>query len=413
MTFINCVIWSLMILSTTFVSCKVDVTLITPYIKFGCSVSRLPIGFIDILGDTLRFNVITSRPVKPDYTDIPYHVQKVLKSPYKKAGQVAILYDVLWDLVNEPTKFVPAESKIKIAYSMFEATAIPRKWVQILNTQFDAVVVPDKSLIDIYVRGGVKIPVFELPGALYLDGFLRQPVKTKRNKIFTFGTSAGYFPWKNTEVLIKAFHKEFGTNKNVRLIVHSRGGTDYVRNSIKKLLKEAKANNIILIEQRLAQSDFIKLLSSFDCYAFLSKGEGFSNTPRELLAMGIPCILSNNTAHRTICNTGFVRAVDSKIKEPANYPHFGGYCCGSFFNCTVKDVREALRDVYNNYPTYLAKAHKGREWVKKYDYPNLKFKHLNIVKPVKVILGNRNVIKNDYLMTTSPKLYRKYLSIIS
>ena len=56
---------------------------------------------------------------------------------------------------------------------------------------------------------------------------------------------------------------------------------------------------------------------------------------------------------------------------------------GFNFNCRIKDVQIALKEVYSNYQTYLAKAHQGREWVKQYCGINLKPKYLNLFKPKK------------------------------
>ena len=60
---------------------------------------------------------------------------------------------------------------------------------------------------------------------------------------------------------------------------------------------------------------YIEFISTFDCYVNLSKGEGFSIPPRESLALGIPCIISDNTAHKTICDSGLVLPVTSKILQ--------------------------------------------------------------------------------------------------
>ena len=69
--------------------------------------------------------------------------------------------------------------------------------------------------------------------------------------------------------------------------------------------------------------------------------------------------------------------------------------------------------MYNNYSQYLLKARKARKWVKQYRWQNLKQQYLNLVKPREVILGNQNIITNEYLMTNSKKLYYKYKGLYS
>ena len=47
---------------------------------------------------------------------------------------------------------------------------------------------------------------------------------------------------------------------------------------------------------------------------------------------------------------GLGRAVPSTILEPATYGGlFGAQTVGFYSNCEIHDVREALRDVYENY----------------------------------------------------------------
>jgi len=153
-------------------------------------------------------------------------------------------------------------------------------------------------------------------------------------------------------------------------------------------------------------------MRSFDCYVSLSTGEGFAIGPRESLALGIPVIITNNTAHKTICQEGFVKSVPSNIIIPGTYYDFENDQKGYGFDCSIDDAARALKEIYDNYDFYLNKAQKGREWVKQYLKENMTKKYLNLIKPTKILLGNKNIITDDYLMTNSISLYQKYLKII-
>jgi len=175
-------------------------------------------------------------------------------------------------------------------------------------------------------------------------------------------------------------------------------------------------------------------------------GEGFSITPREALACGKPCILTNNTAQISICNTGAVRVVPSKILVPAFYDchydnHYPTVCAlnlcknvlefnnqellnnlieeeldltwrsgnvGYQFDCETDDARAAMRDVYEHYHDYFLKAKEGREWAKGYLHKNLSAKYGSLVKPKSIVLGKENIIGDKFLMTNSKALYEKY-----
>jgi glycosyltransferase involved in cell wall biosynthesis len=377
------------------------------HVIFSDGIGRIPISLIDMLKDDLKINFISTWNKSINLKDVPLTVQKILLEHRNTIpGTVALFCDPLWYKYIQPIQFLP-NSKIKIAYSMFETNKIPNQWVEILNKQFDAVVVPDPFLIEVYKNSGVAIPIFMIPCGLYLEEFLKRPLKERKNKKFVFGMTGGFGPGKNHEKVISAFAAEFGNKKNVSLLIHGRWGNYYAY--LKKMIQQLKLKNIKLINKVFTQEELVNFIASLDCYVLVSKGEGFSITPREALALGIPCILSNHTAHKTICSTGLVRPVSCSIVESADYSAIlGSTDCGNKLNCKQEDAQKALREVYNNYALYLEKAKQGREWVKQYEYKNLRKRYLNLIKPKNIIFGDRNEITDDYFMTNSPLLHNKY-----
>ncbi len=385
-----------------------DLTLIGP-LHFADGLGRSTIILMDMLKRDLRINFICSRE-KIRLTDVVSSIRPIIMNPDTSPGKVSLLVDALWYTWHPAYLYVPT-SDIKIAYSMLESTEIPQQWVTILNNQFDAVVVPDKFLVQVYKQSDVKIPIFLLPCGLYLEEFLNHPQKKQKNTPFVFGMSATLTPRKNYLTLVKAFAQEFGNNPLVQLKLHARSTDKKSLASFKQIIKHLHLNNVELTVKSSTQQEYLEFMKSLDCYILLSKGEGFSITPREALALGIPCILSKNTAHTTICNTGLVRAVPSLIMEPAYYSEFKKHI-GYYFNCKINDVREAMRDVYSNYEHYLSKAVVAREWVQQYTLKNLRPFYLNLIKPKKVTLGHYNSINEHGLITNSKELYRKYINLV-
>jgi glycosyltransferase involved in cell wall biosynthesis len=156
--------------------------------------------------------------------------------------------------------------------------------------------------------------------------------------------------------------------------------------------------------------DYATNFSNIDCYVSLSKGEGFAIQPREAMALGIPVIVTNNTAQSTLCKSGLVRSVDANIPEPADF--FDGESAGDFFNCRLDDAKEALLDVYNNYDKYLKSAEAARKWAEQYSSTSLRALYLSLIKPKTVVFGENNVVTPDYLETNSKELYEKYQRLI-
>ena len=380
-------------------------------LNFADGLARLTIGLLDKFHDKLKMNFV---PVNSYYTilqDLPSNIDHYLKNnnEVQNPGNISILFEPIWYPNIGAYRKVP-NSFIKIAYSMFETNQLPKQWPAILNNNFDAVIVPDKYYEKIYKKCGVKIPIFTLPIGLYLEEWLSAQPKVVRNDIFTFGLSATFWPHKNYNRLIEAFTKEFGNNNKVKLILHGRGGDQNICNEIKQLIKGY--SNISFIDNKLSNHEYKLLMQSFDCYVSLTKGEGYSVTPREAMSLGIPCILSRNTAHKTLCDTGFVRVVTAKIKEPAYYNFLKQYC-GYNFNCTLDDASNALKDVYENYSFYLQKAKLAREWVKRYLYDNLEPYYMALLKPTTVKRSHVNLLEPYTLSTNSKKLYKKYKQIIN
>lgn len=309
-------------------------------------------------------------------------------------------------------KLIPNDS-IKWAYCVGESTKIPLQWADKLNNNFDAVIVVDEWFIDVCRNSGVTIPIFTLPLVLnHLRPLLSRPVRKKSMNPFVFGCSGLFSPRKNQTLLIRAFHEEFRNDKNVQLIVHGKRGGSFSK--IESLTRMLKNPRIKIFKKNLSRIEYENLIASFNCYALVSKGEGFSITPREALAAGVPCILSNNTGHKMLCKENVAYGVPSNIKEPAILFVTGPTKVpGEQFNCRITDVRKALREVYKNYQYYAAQGLKGRDWVRQYLPENLKSKYLNVVQPTHVILGPENKITHQYLMTNSKNLFNKYRALCS
>mgnify|MGYP000197201092 CR=1 FL=1 len=342
----------------------------------------MPIRFIKYYKDILKINVI---PVLQDIKYLDDDIKQIILDQDKTPGKVALVF---MQPYSSLVSFLP-KSKIKICYTMTESHYIHKEWVDTLNKHFDATVVPSQFLVTAYKKAGLKIPIFNLPIGLDLDNYFKAALKSSPNKIFTFGISAnfGNDHNKNQKMLIKSFLKKFKNNDNIRLRVRGNWGDKEEIESIKRLITKRDAKNVEIEIKPLSSQDYLEFMKSLDCYVLVSKGEGFSITPREALALGIPCILSNNTAHKIICKTSYVKSVNL---------------------LNIENIAQALEEVYNNYDYYLHKAHQGREWVKQYTYKSLGNKYLNLIQPKKIILGPENIITNDYIIINSEALFHKY-----
>lgn len=377
------------------------------------SACKLPSLWIDFLKDEFSINFIPTMAINTQ--DLSESTKQIILNPDKSAGTVSILLDnVIWTPDCDRTLFIP-DSKIKIAYSMIESNKLIPQWVHRLNTTFDAVIVPDPYFIDVYKNSGVTTPIFVLPIGLDLDAFFAKPLHVRNtNAPLIFGMSGAFWERKNHIKVLEAFAQEFGNNPQVYLKLHGRGGYQSIVNSLVGIITQYQLNNVEISCAQFNNQEFNDFMSSLDAYILVSTAEGFSISPREAMALGIPCILSKNTAHITLCDTGFVRAVRSEIpREPDQFESLAGTVDrGNQFDCTVEDIRLAMRDLFENYSLYEQKAKNAREWVKQYRFTELKNKYRNLVKPKTIILDNYNQITADTLITNDINLYQKYISIM-
>lgn len=374
--------------------------------RFAWGIGRRPIAFIDMLKDDLRINYKVTRSKPCSNEDIDRSIQAVLDRTDPVAGTVAFFVDILSYKEQELYTLVP-DSKIKLAFVTIEMTRTPAEWVYALNNYFDGVIVPDPWLIHVLSSSGVKIPIFMIPEPCYLQEFLALPAH-RQSGPFVFGISAQATKNKNYVLLLEAFAEEFGNDDRVLLSIHNtlRNTDDELKRAVARL----GLSNVQIQSGELSWEEYKAYMYSIDCYVLISKGEGYSITPREALACGTPCILSNNTAHRTLCDSGFVRPVISEIPVAHNGEHYNE-AVGHSYLCERSEVQKALREVYTSYDEYGEKARIARSWVAQYEVFNLKQRYLSLFKPRTVLLGKKNEVTNEYLMTNSPNLFCKYQEI--
>lgn len=294
---------------------------------------------------------------------IPNHVKVGSKNKYY---DVVILSDAIgykdWFIADN----MP-DGKLKICYSMFESSEIPYEWVNYINEKIDIIIVPNKYLFDVYKTSGVnkKIIVLE-PGIKDLEDFLSYKKKKRNNKKFTFTYSSTFLERKNHLNLLKAFFNAFGNSDDFQLILHGRGTEENVFKKIKDFIDFNKITNVKLIIKDLNRQEYISLIAESDCYVAISKGEGFSIPPRESLAAGVPTIVSNNTAQKTLSESDKYIKIESIIVQPADYKLYFGRDVGYYFDIDINELSEKLKEVFNNYDYYFKKAQLDRLWLEFY-----------------------------------------------
>lgn len=327
-------------------------------------------------------------------------------------GQLANNVFFLQSLLHPCKSPVAGNNRIVCVQSVFESSQIPPEWVERLNRDFDFVTVPSEFCQELYRDCGVNIPIFLLPQGCFIEDWLDRKFGKEKEEPFVFiATGSLHQTRKNHELLIRAFLELFENREDVILKIQVR---DSIKENATHLIKKynlLKRKNIQFHYGSLQENEYLDFFLSGHCLVNISAGEGYSIPPREALAMGMPAIVTNNSAQREICRTGFVRSVECTQTIPAVYP-WARLQLGHQWNPTLAAVKEALLDVYDNYDHYVELAQRAKPWIIKQTAPYLAPKWATLLHPKKIRLGDRNEIADDCLVTNSKSLYNKYIKLM-
>lgn len=379
-------------------------------------IGRQSVEIMDAMKDVVSVGFHPSKKSKME--DVPVAVQKIMNKKKAQLGKVVIYEDIFYPFsyIFFKKRFdLNKQDQVRIAYSMFESSEIPKYWVYNLNLYFDAVVVPDPFLIDVYKNSGVTLPIFVVPLGLNLQQFIKEPLKDSFHTPFVFGNFSTCISRKNHHELIQAFHEAFGNNSDVVLWMNSRYTEEHLFDKLQQQIQDLGVDNILLTNDCPDSKEYLENFKRVDCYVSISQSEGFSIQPREAMALGIPCIVSDNTAQSTICKSGLVTAVPSPHQELAYYEAFREVF-GYRYNIDFPACVEALRSMYDSRKNLskdelVEKSGQLRAWASYYDYSSLRPLYKTLIKPRKVILGETNTLQEDVLITNSTSLYKKYRAI--
>jgi glycosyltransferase involved in cell wall biosynthesis len=384
-----------------------DVTIIGP-IDMRDSIGKQSVELVDALRKEFSVNLF---PTCLNQIDVPQPILEILNKKSSMLGNVLIFESQFSFARSKIIPFFRKNShKIRIAYSMYEATEIPEYWVRKINMAFDAVVVPDPFLIEVYKSSGVTVPIFVIPLGLDLKPFLQAPLKEEIQCPFVFANFSIYQPRKNHITLINAFYKAFGQDPSVKLWINGRASEGSLFEELQQQVKLLGAQNITLTKHCFRREEYVDNFNKIDCYVSLSKGEGFSVQPREAMALGIPVIVSDNTAQTTICKSQLVISIPSLTQVP-----YGNYqeAVGMQYEVNEEDVIEAFKQMKVEYDNVLKNGYLRREWAAQYNYGKLYPLYKTLIKPKEIFLGKEDEITEDYMITTSLELYKKYKKIMT
>ena len=370
-------------------------------------IGAISAAFMRTVGGRLKCAFYDTKPCWSDYADFPANVDRLTEFPAPEIARATFYTDVLWNGFDDTTIEHLPRGGVNLAYTMFDSSRLPRRWVDICNQSFDAVVVPVKAVAEAYRSSGVWKPIFVLPVPMDLDCFPLQSREPALGEPFVFGCVAGYHKRKNHTLLVSAFIDAFGpADKSVELRIHSNLAFPGEFEELQRQVEALRAANIRLSCYNLSRAEYIGYLKGIDVFVQVSRGEGYSLPVREAMSLGKPCIISDNTAHQSIAESGLVCALPSTEMDVAIYDEISGFAGGCQFSPARDEVANALRACRGRDP--LSGANERHEWVQQFSAARLEDKCISLFRPAEVILSANDDIKANSLLTTDPHLVAKY-----
>ena len=320
--------------------------------------------------------------------------------------------------------FLKYKSKIKICYEVFDGSLPPLDWIDIINSNFDICCTPSMYIADCLIKGGVKIPCFDLPCVVFNDQLLKKQPCVSREKV-RFGFVGGAEQRKNLLKVLDAFYKAFQGKKDVELYIHSSYTAEpaYAQECAARVKKYKKDCDIIFnFEKRLSKNEMYDMISTFSFYVFPTKNTGYFTTPCEALSVGIPVIISDIPVHQEL--TQNLTQQDGAFLIKANeidvmiHSYLGNKCLGVQYDMSVDAIVEQMLAAYEHRKILFTKEkiEKRKAVARQYSLASLTPVFNNLFHPDTIYLSKRAGITQEELFLNSEKfnsekLVKKYQAL--
>jgi len=232
-----------------------------------------------------------------------------------------------------PVWVPPEPGDLSLALTFWEEGLLPRNMTETLNTGFDAVLAPSRSVAKALIDSGIRVPIKKIGFAPNLSEFAevgaaraaRPAPAVDRAKaaaaVFTFLHVSSCFPRKGVDVLLAAYAQAFGAADHVRLVIKTFPNPhNDVEQQIEKLRAETSdLPPIRVINRDLAPGELRKLYAEADAMVLPTRGEGFNIPAAEAMAAGLALIVTGYGAHLDFADPAFARLIEYRFAPSGSH----------------------------------------------------------------------------------------------
>lgn len=344
-----------------------------PY-KNGSGYAYAAINYI-LAMDSVGINV---KPINQPLISTNFQVpNRILELEKRKTEDVvAIVQHTL-------PKYMFVENGVKnIAVCATETDSIKYcNWVPRLNLM-DQIWAISKYCVDVFAESGVTTPTFHVPHAHDISKFHHRHEKLKSlaqfNKDFLFYSIGEAIERKHYSSLLRGFLSEFMYWEPVKLVIKVSGEEQYERvtsliDSTCALLQIKNAflnNRIIVISDRLTDSQMMSLHASCDCFVQTSYGESWSIPAMDALGMKKTPIVTGWS--------GYTDYIDNENGWLLNYTMEPASTAGNqnlytfrerWASVDIEHLRKCMREAYSG--DRISKQTKAAQTLSKYSFKSI------------------------------------------
>lgn len=268
---------------------------------------------------------------------------------------------------------IPA--KYKIANTMWECDRIRPDWVPLINDSV-ALIVPCRSVGEIFRNSGVRVPMHYVPEPVDTEYWSSVPHVPNPNvfKIVSWSRmSSRKMPMEMLQVFSYTFPRE--RYPDVIFELKTYGGQFGVGTGIIPTIDDPR----IRIYDGVWSLDKLRSwVQDAHCGFFLSRGEGMFVPPMQAMAMGIPVIVPNHSGPADYADRRYNYPV--KLARPQFVPSPMGDNM-QWWNPSLEDASDQLLALYTNYEEAKKRGTAAKEMIqRRYSVPVVGAKLVKVVE---------------------------------
>jgi len=282
--------------------------------------------------------------------------------------------------------FTPMATNVtnyNIFFTMMETETLHPDFAKACNTYADAIFTPTRWNKDVFIKGGIKKPIYVIPLGvntdIYKPGVEKLPIscrelpsgkKIEKFPSFNYISLFGWSYRKGIDVIVKAFCEQFTSKDDVGFIICSRymGSSDrqhqrVVEKDILDFMKNySDPPRIYYYGENTPIEQMPNLMANGNCFVWGSRGEGYALPIVEGGVMELPIVSTYNSAMTDYLTeeNSFLVHTDRFITAPRNISCISPYYAGQLFPELGKEVicefGKRMKEVYNNYSLATKKA---------------------------------------------------------